>query len=224
MDASKPHLVYVPGEGLCTETVIGRGVALIMALPNWNVSVRLQGDHTEAELAGFARVACESVAKMLPFQSAHLEALQRGLTVTRVMRPKEDIGEDVEQTAQEVRSGVQGVLKPVPDVPAAKVVLPGLTGKEKASKASTRASSSVDAEKAAALEAAAQEKGLAAAKRKRDQAEAKAQAAARPSKSPKPKVPEGTKPNVKKAGRTKAAAMNLGAAGGSGGASEEAQE
>ena len=160
---------------------MARGVGLVLALPLWNVSVRMDGALCQTELIGLAKVSCEKMMLQQPFLSAHLDALIRGLPLTRSMKPKDDEGEEDEVTAEEVRSGRQTVLKAPRDVPGAKVVLAGVKDKSKGG-ATTRGSGAGDAEQAADLERQTQEKAAAKAKRRMDDEMAKSSSAAAPRK------------------------------------------
>ena len=191
VDATKPHLLYLPHPGLPKETVVARGVSLLLSLRDFNISVRMQGEQSKTELSGMVNVCMEKVVAQLPFLSAQLDALWRGLPILKTMKVKEEEPQDSEQTIQEIRSGKQSVLKPVSGIPQSRVVpTPPKVPRKTAS--NTRASSSSDAASAAEIERATQDKALEKAKRKRDEDLAKAAAHA-----PAPKRKVTAKPTKK---------------------------
>ena len=200
VDATKPHLLYLPHPGLSKETMIARGVSLLLSLREFNISVRMQGEQAKTELAGMVTVCLEKVSAQLPFLTAQLDAISRGQPIQKTMKAKEEGPVEDEQTQQEIRSGKQTVLKQQSGMPAARVV-PQPPKVPRKSATNTRASSSTDAATAAELERATQEKALDKAKRKREEDLAKAATNAPPPKrkiagKPPTKITKDKQPTV----------------------------
>ena len=187
---SRPHMLCMFNPGLSWKSAIDRCVGIIFALSQWNVSMRFDGDLDNAQCAGQVRMACEAVAKTMPFLTAHLTALKEGLPILKTMKVKEDEELEDEATAAEVRGGRQSVLKAIRDAPTARVMyLQSTKPKEsKASTSKTRSSSSSDLDKAIELEKSSQDKATERAKRVRDDDVARAMAVVFSSKKSKPAV------------------------------------
>jgi hypothetical protein len=206
VDATKPHLLYLPHPGLAKESMVSRGVSLLLSLREFNISVRMQGEQSKTELAGMVNVCLEKVVAQLPFLTAQLDALWRGLPILKTMKVKEEEPQENEQTSQDIRSGKQSVLKAVSGIPQSRVVpQPPKVPRKTAS--NTRASSSTDAVTAADIERATQDKALEKAKRKRDEDLAKAAAHAPP---PKRKIAGKPIPKSKEKNQTVDLGLSLG--------------
>ena len=151
---SRPHLLCMFNPGIGWQCAVDRCVGLIFAMSLWNMSVRLECDAMMADYAGQVRVACGTLAKSMPYLTAHLTALKEGLPILRTMKVKEDEEGEDDVTAAEVRSGRQSVLKAIKEAPAARVVSlqPAKSKDISSSKARTRSSSSNELDRAIAME------------------------------------------------------------------------
>lgn len=117
---SKDHMVYVPDASIGLQESITRAASMVCALPYWNLSVVLPGELDSAEIAGLVRVTTSNMRLILPFLTAHRDALFRGLPLTKTMTPLPE--DEEEETLTQVRSQKQSVLYPHAAVPGALVV------------------------------------------------------------------------------------------------------
>ena len=93
---SKDHLVYIPEESIGLNEIITRAASMVCGLPYWNVSVRLEEDHDPTQIAGLVRLTVGNMKLMMPFLTAHRDALFRGLPLTKNMKPLADEEEEAE--------------------------------------------------------------------------------------------------------------------------------
>ena len=176
---TQPHLLYIPHAGHEKGKLIERGVGLLYSLPQWNVSIRHDGELNNQEVAAKVRSSTEVTKLRQPFLSAQCHALKQGLPITTKMRPLEDVEDEPgadEQTQQDIRAGKQSVLSKA--TPAAKVVLNVPKPKAVSSAPQTRAASTSEMDLAADMEKQSQDHATSRAKRQRQEDEAKAAAAA----------------------------------------------
>ena len=75
---------------------------MVCGLPYWNVSVRLEEDHDPTQIAGLVRLTVGNMKLMMPFLTAHRDALFRGLPLTKNMKPLAD--EEEEAIMADVRN------------------------------------------------------------------------------------------------------------------------
>ena len=182
--STQPHLLYLPHPGHDKGNLVERAVGLLYCLPLWNVSIRIDGDLVNQDVAAQVRSSTsstETIKLRQPFLTAQCHALKSGLAVTKKMKPREDVDAEPtpdEQTQEEIRAGRQSVLSKA--APAAKVVLnvPKPKAVSSSSVPQTRAATTSEMDIALEMEKQSQDRATARAKRQRQEDEAKAAAAA----------------------------------------------
>jgi hypothetical protein len=116
------HMLYVPHGGVDMREACYRATTMMMTMVQTHVSVVLRSSEDEAEVEGAILKAQEDTVGHLGQMPGLLDAMQKGLPLTRArFNVPECEGLDERQTQADIARGTQTVLLPNAGQPGAKV-------------------------------------------------------------------------------------------------------
>lgn len=68
------------------QEAIGRATSIMVSCPDWQVSVKVDGEHNEADVMVCATEAAKAARLQMPFHTGQLDSMLRGDAVTRKAR------------------------------------------------------------------------------------------------------------------------------------------